>query len=101
MSKINANGINNYDSIGAAREADASRAGRNSSAAIENKSAVRSEDKIQLSGEAAKIGKLVETIKDLPDVRQEKVDALREKIEAGEYNPSSVDIADAMLKSQA
>ena len=55
---------------------------------------------ISVSDRAAQVGKLIEKIKDAPDIRQEQVEALRQKIEAGEYNPPAEEIADAILKDE-
>ncbi len=60
----------------------------------------RGEDKIEVSSRASEVGKLVDQLKDLPDVRQKRVEALRGKIAAGEFNPSGEDIADAILNDE-
>lgn len=65
-----------------------------------NKPAPASSDKIDVSNRAANVGKMVEKLNEMPDVRQEKVEALRQKIEAGEYKPSADAIADAILKDE-
>ncbi len=58
-------------------------------------------DKLQVSNRAAEVGNLVDRLKNLPDVRQERVNALRERIAAGEFNPSSESIADGILKDES
>ena len=98
MSKINANSINNYEAVNAARPNELQKSERES--AVDNKTAIRGEDKIELSGRAEKIGELVDRIKELPDVRADKVNALRAKIEANQYHPTSDAIADAILKNE-
>jgi negative regulator of flagellin synthesis FlgM len=98
MSKINANSINGYDSINQTRGAEGRKTTKET--AIENKQPVSTEDKIELSGKASRIGELVDRLKELPDVRADKVSALKAKIEANEYNPTSDAIADAILKSE-
>lgn len=98
MSKINANSINNYEAVNAARPSELQKTERES--AVENKNSIRSEDQIRLSDRAEKIGELVDRIKELPDVRADKVNALRAKIEANQYRPSSDAIADAILKNE-
>lgn len=55
---------------------------------------------ISVSDRAAQVGKLIEQIKDAPDIRQEQVEALRQKIGAGEYDPPAGEIADAILKDE-
>ena len=58
------------------------------------------EDKLQLSNRGSEVGKLVEQVKEMPDMREEKINQLREQITSGNYNPSSEDIADAILKDE-
>lgn len=98
MSKINANSINNYEAINSARPNDLQKSGRET--AVDNKNSVKNADKIELSDRAGRINELVDRIKELPDVRFDKVSALRAKIEANEFNPSSEAIADAILKNE-
>lgn len=57
-------------------------------------------DKINVSDRGAAVGKLVDKISELPDARAAKVEALRQKLNAGEYKPSSKDIANAILKDE-
>jgi negative regulator of flagellin synthesis FlgM len=100
MSKINTNKIDNLDPIRATRSGDAKPAGKDKASSIESKNKV-GEDKLEFSGRATEAGKLLDSLKELPDVREEKVNALREQIAAGEYNPTSEDIADAILKDES
>lgn len=57
-------------------------------------------DKINVSERAGSVGKLVEAVKNLPEIRQEKVAEFREKIAAGNYKPSAENIAEAILKDK-
>ncbi len=57
-------------------------------------------DKVNLSDRAANVEKLVDKIKEVPDVRLERIQALRDKIAAGEYKPEARDIASAILKDE-
>ena|SRR5437868_12504418 len=100
MNKINTNKINDFDPVRASRQSDVRQAGKDESQPVENKPAV-SEDKLQFSNRAAEAGKFLEQLKDLPEVREDKVETLRERISSGEYNPSSEDIADAILKDES
>ena len=99
MSKINTNKINNFAPIRTERQGDVKSAGKSQNGSIEGKNNV-GEDKLQFSDRATETGKLLDNLKELPDIREEKVSALREKIAAGEYNPSSEEIADAILKDE-
>lgn len=64
-------------------------------------SPVAGEDEITLSGQASEVGALVERLKHMPDIREEKVDAIREKIAAGKFVPSDNDIADAIIRGES
>lgn len=100
MGKINIDKINSYEPINAARQAGVKKSGKETgAAAIESKKAVN-EDKLELSNRASEVGKFVEQLKELPDVREEKVSGLREQISSGSYQPSGEDIADAILKDE-
>lgn len=66
---------------------------------VENKSLAGS-DKLEISGRGSEVGKLVGKLKELPDAHTEKVNNLREQINAGTYNPPSEKIADAILKDE-
>lgn len=96
MSKINSN---------SAAETSAIRAQENKRTTSDKQpQSVKNElvvgDKLKLSDRAASVGKLVDQLKELPNVRLDRVEALREKIAAGEYKPDSTDIANAILKDE-
>lgn len=55
-------------------------------------------DTLRVSDRAAIVNRLVEQTKALPDVRRERVEALRNQIAQGEYNPPAADIAAAILR---
>ena len=66
---------------------------------VENKGSVES-DSVNLSNAALETGKLVDQLNELPDVRQEKVSEVKQKISTGSFQPSSGEIADAILKDE-
>src|SRR5688500_10727349 len=99
MSKIDINKINDMDAIRLNRQNDLNQVGKNISAAVENKVRI-SEDKLEFSPKAAEFGKLVDQIKQFPDVRSEKVEDLKVRIAAGEYNPSGEEIAAAIMTDE-
>lgn len=99
MSKININKINDINAVRSAKQAEIKSADGNKIDSANKKPEI-SADKLQFSDRAGEVGKLVDEIKSLPDVREAKVNALREQIAAGEYNPSSEEIADAFLKEE-
>ena len=80
---------------------DASRTAQAEQSAKPATSASPSEpDAVKVSERAANIGRLAARASELPDVRQEKVDALRERIQSGSYNPKASEIADAVIKEE-
>lgn len=58
-------------------------------------------DEISVSFEARLMQEVKDTLKDTPDVRQEKVQELKETIARGEYSVSSQDVAERMLQNIA
>ena len=57
-----------------------------------------SKDKISLSGNAKEINELKRLINDLPDMRADRVAALKRAIDAGNYNIDSRKIAEKILE---
>lgn len=101
MVKINIINTQGSDAIQAAKNNRAEKADKSvSQASSRGKKASVSEDKIEFSSKGAEVGKLVDQLKQFPDVRQDRIDSLKQKIESGEYNPASDDIADAILKDE-
>jgi len=74
------------------RNAAQSLSGDNSAAA-----GALGQDQAQLSGEPAQIQALAAQAFQLPEVRQERVQALRQVVESGNYHPSPEDVAGAMM----
>ncbi len=60
-------------------------------------SGVLGEDQADLSGSHAEVQALAAQALQFPEIRQTKVSALRQVVENGSYQPSSSQIADAML----
>lgn len=58
----------------------------------------KSGETVSVSGLAREIGKVKATVRDVPDVRREKVEALREKIDKGEYFVSGDEIAGKIIE---
>lgn len=99
MTNININKINDLDSIRLNRQNDLYQVGKSNAPAVENKGKI-GEDKLELSQKASEFGKLVDQVKQFPDVRDAKVNELKLQIAAGEYNPSGEEIAAAILKDE-
>ncbi len=55
------------------------------------------EDRVELSQTARDIKKIESVLKTTPEVRTEKVNALKEQIETGSYQVDSQKVANAML----
>jgi flagellar biosynthesis anti-sigma factor FlgM len=60
-------------------------------------SGVRGEDQAQFSGGQVQVQALAAQVLQLPEVRQEKVNALRQVILDGSYQPGSSQVAEAMF----
>lgn len=104
MNKINSNGIGETEATRASRrvEVETERADRKSAAGQTSaaSSSPRVSDEVVVSERAEALKGLAERAGDAPDVRRERVDALRARIESGDYNPSSDTIADAILRDE-
>jgi flagellar biosynthesis anti-sigma factor FlgM len=57
-------------------------------------------DEIQVSDRGATVQKPVERSSSLPGIRQDKVDAVRARIDSGSYYPSAMEIVDGMIKRE-
>src|SRR5215467_6784429 len=57
-------------------------------------------DQVNVSGRAEQVGKLVARANESGDIRQHRVDAVRQLIQFGHYNVSSSTIADAILRDE-
>lgn len=96
---ININKINSLESASDVRQKETKRTG-DETLKVDGKKSVVTEDKIEISGKVSEAGKYVEKLKELPDVRNDLVSFLRDKVSTGEYSPSSGQIADAILKNE-
>lgn len=54
-------------------------------------------DTVQLSSKFAEVQQLTSKLQQLPDIRSERVAALKEKIQQGTYKPDPAEIADALM----
>jgi flagellar biosynthesis anti-sigma factor FlgM len=57
-------------------------------------------DQVSVSGRAEQVGKMVEKANQVGDIRQHRVDALRQLIHFGHYQVASSTIADAILRDE-
>jgi len=58
-------------------------------------------DSLSLSGDAKAVKEVREMMKFIPEVRQEKVDALKTAIEQGEYKVDGEQVAEKLLQRMA
>lgn len=96
---IKINKTHDSDAIHSIGRNDVKRAGKSNTQPIETKSTVES-DKVNISSVAAETGKLIEQVKQFPDIRQDRVDEVKGQISAGNFQPSGEEIADAILKEE-
>lgn len=64
----------------------------------EEKSNFSSEDKVELSSQASDLKKLQATAMAQPDVRTEKVEQLRMKVENGTYQLNNEEVAERLIQ---
>ena len=98
MGKINLDKINNPGLIRTGPQGGVKKS-NHETPIVENKQNV-TEDKLDLSNRGSEVNTFIDKLKELPDVRQDKVNSLRDQIASGSYNPSSEKIADAILKDE-
>ena len=60
--------------------------------------AASKKDMLSISDQAKDYQTAVKALKDVPDVRQEKVRGITARIEAGQYDVSGRDVADKLVK---
>lgn len=96
--KINIDKASGFSPVRAAGQSDVKKSGEVAKPIEISKTG--NEDKVEFSNRGTEVGKYVDQVKDLPGGREEKISQLREQISTGNYNPSSSDIADAILKDE-
>ncbi len=62
-------------------------------------SAAAGRDRVELSSGSLDVQKIQEILQETPDIRLDKIQELKEKIEKGEYHVDSLQLADKMLMS--
>lgn len=98
MGKINANKFDQIETARASKSAEAARGKK-----LSGEKAITpdgEDDRMEFSGRAAEVGRAMEAIRELPEVREDLVRELRGKIEAGTYKPTGDEIADAIVKDE-
>ena len=74
-----------------------SQAAQRSSKVASARGASAAKDKVVLSASQDDQNRVREILKDVPDIRLEKVEALKKQIEAGTYKVEASEVADKML----
>lgn len=99
MGKVNLDKLKSFDPVRPERQADV-KGSRNEPIrqALTGKAA---NDRVDLSGRAAEVGKLVTQIKELPEVRADKVESVRATVASGEFDPAAGDVADAIIRDES
>ncbi len=54
-------------------------------------------DKVEISGTGKEVAEIIAAVNQLPDVRTDKVNAIKAAIESGKYQPDSIKIAEKIL----
>ncbi|ABP67252.1 anti-sigma-28 factor, FlgM [Caldicellulosiruptor saccharolyticus DSM 8903] len=65
---------------------------------VEKKKDVESTDKLEISCEARDFHAVLNAIKSTPDIREEKVNEIKSKIESGTYNVSAKDVVEKLIR---
>lgn len=60
--------------------------------------AAMARDKIEISTEARDFQIAMKAFKELPDVRQEKIEELRSQVQSGQYKPSAEAVVDKIME---
>lgn len=100
MGKINLDKINSFEPIKPERQSEI-KTSQSTPVKPEKTDLPNAKDRVNFSGKAAEVGKLVGDLKQLPEVRTDKVEEIRGKIERGEFAPSAKQIVDAILQDES
>ncbi|WAM33062.1 flagellar biosynthesis anti-sigma factor FlgM [Caldicellulosiruptor morganii] len=65
---------------------------------VEKKQDVKNADKLEISSEARDFQTILNAIKSTPDIREEKVNEIKSKIESGTYSVSAKDVVEKLIR---
>jgi negative regulator of flagellin synthesis FlgM len=65
---------------------------------VEKKQEPTATDKVEISSEARDFQAILNAIKQTPDVREEKVNEIKKKIDSGTYNVSGKDVVEKLIR---
>jgi len=92
------NGVSNTEQARSANRLGASRtSGTETPSAPVTAGLKPPSDQVYISTQAEMVARLVARVRELPDIRQERVESLRAIATSGAYHPSAADIADALI----
>jgi negative regulator of flagellin synthesis FlgM len=100
MNPINLNHPTDADALRRQQRAEAQPPTNPRRAGTPDAAAGERHDKLNVSDRGAGVSRLVEKTNALPDVRRERVEALRQQVASGDYNPPAADIAAAILRDE-
>lgn len=100
MAKVNLDQMNGYEPLKAERRSEVKGGGQTAPIKPPHREIASEKDRLDLSGRAAEAGKMVSKIRELPDVRHEKVEEMKDLIAANAYNPNSIKIATAIMSDE-
>ncbi len=78
--------------------------GATQSQSLANSSGVSSpagEDTLKLSSTHGEVQILAASLNNVPEVRTDRVQALQQRVQSGQYNPASQQVADAIIKDHS
>jgi len=64
-------------------------------------SSAAGEDSVQLSSTHGEVQTLAASLNNVPEVRTSRVQALQQRVQSGQYNPESQQVADAIIKDHS
>lgn len=99
MGKVNIDKVKNFDPVRAERQSGV-KSTETPPIRPERAASSGEKDRVNFSGKAAEVGKLVNQVKDLPEVRAEKVAEAKAEIQAGKFHPKAVDIAEGIVNDE-
>lgn len=65
---------------------------------VEKKQDVKRTDKLEISSEARDFHAILNAIKSTPDIREEKVNEIKSKIESGTYSVNAKDVVEKLIR---
>ena len=101
MGKINANKFDQVEAARTSKSGQVTQAGKKHDVDAAEQEGIQAGDRVEFSGRAAEFGRAMDVIRDLPEIRENLVQDLREKIAAGMYQPSGEEIADSIMRDES